>query len=134
MSCSLVYPCYNKIILLKFPIFHRFLKLSCPTVSLPKVILTYRYCRKKPPNSSSSFLVISLKLRNLTLSWRRSLSYGNQFINSVNQWAGFHMIVNSVMKELSNPPILRNLDNFPLGTFYLPSPPLPPIQLGTNNK
>ena len=33
---------------------------------------------------------------NLTLSWRRPLSYGNQS----NQWTGFHMITGSVMKEL----------------------------------
>ena len=38
----------------------------------------------------------------LTLSWRRPLSYRNQSIDlRANQWTGFYIITASVMKELT---------------------------------
>ena len=50
----------------------------------------------------------ALILSTLTLSWRRPLSYRNQSIDlRANQWSGFYMITDSVMKEL-NKHILRS--------------------------
>ena len=40
-------------------------------------------------------------LLDLTLSWRRPISYRNQSIEGANQWTGFYVISASVMKGLS---------------------------------
>ena len=52
----------------------------------------------------------------LALSWRRSLSYKNQIAIIQNQWTGFYMIRNSVLKELMH--LWTTLDRETLSNDY----------------
>ena len=55
---------------------------------------------------------------NLTLSWRRLLSYRNQSIYSANQWTGFYMITASVMKELIRIDQTSNINRGSVCIYY----------------
>ena len=53
-------------------------------------------------NVEISVKIFKISVQNLTLSWRRPLSYRNQsIICGANQWTGFYMITASVMKGLN---------------------------------